>query len=228
MAFRDIFGTRYRRVKYSRRVNVPSRFRTPSRRNTRWKRSATLALLLIGLFLGALAEHGGSAISKVIRRTMVAALADPLNLLDERSPGGRGARVLLSIKGPHERVLPSVRDRQPPLGVPPGVGNPLSDLVPESFAPLPNDFPADLPATLPQDQVGGSPSFAPFFPALLGNPGSAPGGATTPNPPPPITSTPLPNNPITIVIPEPATWTMMLLGFLVIGAAARRRARRST
>jgi hypothetical protein len=175
----------------------------------RWKRVGLLVPVWGILLLVAVAELRGLPIGKVVKREIIAALKDPLNLLAERSPGGRGPGVLLSIKGPHERVLSTVRERESPLGIPPGAYNPVFNLIPEAFTQVPSA----LPGFLPQNQVIGSPSFAPFF---------MPGGAPTP-----ISSTPqsLPN-PGAIVVPEPAPWTIMVLGFLAIGVAARRRVRR--
>ena len=55
--------------------------------------------------------------------------------------------------------------------------------------------------------------------------GSGGGGSivsTTPDPGPPPPDTPDPTPPVGIV-PEPVTWTMMILGFALIGGAMRRR-----
>jgi len=189
----------------------------------------------MGLFFVAVAEHNSPALSKIIKRKIFAALKDPLNLLGERSPGGRGPRVLLSIKGPHERVLSTVRDRPPPLGIPPLVDNPVVATVPEIVASIPVMPPEyDIP---PQEQpVGpssfGAPPFLPFLPGALpnspgvtpGSPGVTPGDTPTPGSPlpPPTTS----DIPPTIALPEPATWAMMILGLFAIGVAARRQMRK--
>jgi hypothetical protein len=193
-----------------------------------------LVLIPVSLAFVAAIEHGNPAISKAIRRKIIAALKDPLNLLDERSPGGREPGVLLSIKRPHERVLSTVRERAPPLGVPPTVDNPLVAAAPEAVASIPI-VPPEFD-TLPQDQAATPPPFAPFFPfAPLDNPITPvgtptpiiPGGTPTPiipggTPTPPET----PGTPPTIIIPEPASWAMMILGLFAIAAAVRRRARK--
>jgi hypothetical protein len=221
----------------------------------RWKRSLLLVLALAGLFFIALAEDGGPASSKAITSEIIALLNDPLNLLDERSPGGRGSRVLLSIKGPHERVLSTVRERESPI--PPVVDNPAF-ATPEAVASIPM-IPPEY-ETPPSDQLIGSPSFPSFNPTTpLDYPNIAAGGAPTPNvpvapavssggaptsqapapPAGPADGTPapsarvpppaLPGTPPTpgiTVVPEPATWTMMILGLFAIGAGVRRGARK--
>ena len=222
---KNILGTRFTRVKLpSRRGDEPAQLHDmTARRSMRWKRTLALVLILVSLFFVVVAEHSDLALSEVIKRKVIAALKDPLTLFDERSPGPRGSGVLISIKGPHERVLSTVRERGSPLGILPVVDNPVSGLVPEAFASIPGAFAAS--EALPQDQVIGSP-FAPFFPAPFDNPGITPAGVPTPNSPtpPPISSTPEPlPNPGIIAIPEPATWTMMILGFLAFGVATRWR-----
>jgi hypothetical protein len=236
-AVKNISGNPFSRIKRSfRRGKEPARFHgAPARPGMRWKRTGSLALALVGLFFVAVAEHNSPAISKIIKRKIFAALKDPLNLLGERSPGERGPRVLLSIKGPHERVLSTVRERGTPL--PPAVlDSPDTTAAPEVFASIPVIPPEyDIP---PQDQSGspssfGSAPFAPFFPGAPPNssgitpsaPGVPPGDTPPPgSPPPPSTTSDIP--PVTITLPEPATWAMMILGLFAIGVAARRQMRK--
>jgi hypothetical protein len=230
-AVKNIFGRSFSRMKRPlRRGNEPTRLHgAPAGRSIRWKRTGLMALALAGLFFVAVAEHNSPAISKIIKRKIFAALKDPLNLLAERSPGGRGPRVLLSIKEPHERVLSTVRERQPPLDIPPVVDNRVAATVPEIVASIPMIPPEyDIP---PQDQATGpssfgAPPFLPFFPGTPPNsPGITPGDTPPPNSPSPPTSD-IPPNPVTISLPEPATWAMMILGLLAIGVAARRQMRK--
>lgn len=240
---KNIFGRHFSRVKpFSRRGDrPPPAHGVPAGRGAKW--AFLLVLIPVSLAFVAAVEHGNPAIGKAIRRKIIAALKDPLNLLDERSPGGRGPRMLLSIKGPHERVLSTVRERAPPLSIPPVAANPLVAAAPDAVASIPIAPPEF--ETLPQDQAVTPPPFAPFFPfAPLDNP-IVPGGTSTPispvGTPTPIipvgTPTPIipvgtptppetPGTPPTIIIPEPASWAIMILGLLAIGAAVRRRARK--
>ena len=221
----------------------------------RWKRSLLLVLALAGLFFVALAEHGDPATGEVIQREIIALLNDPFNLLDERSPGGRGPRVLLSIKVPHERVLSTVRERALPL--PPAVDNPAFatseavasiPIIPPEYETLPPDpvagapsFPSSLPTTpldYPNIVAGGAPTpNAPAptavssggapTPSVPAPPAASPGSPPTPNAPVPPPALPgAPLTPGTIVVPEPATWAMMILGLFVIGVGVRRRVRK--
>jgi PEP-CTERM motif len=196
---------------------LPQFHRIPAKRSVRWKRTLLLAPVLVGLFFVAVAEHSGLAINKMSAAGIIAALKDPLTLFAERSPGGRGSGALLPTKskpGPHERVLSAVREREPPLGIPSGVDNPVFTVTPGGLATS-NALPGDDP--LPGDQVAGSPSSAPRFPlAKFGDPERlAPAPTTLPNPG-------------ISAVPEPASWVMMILGFFAIGVAVRRRVRQQT
>jgi hypothetical protein len=171
-------------------------------------------------------------------------LKDPLDLLDERSPGERGPRVLLSIKEPHERVLSNVREREAPAAIPEGPA------VSGAFASIPI-VPPEYD-TAAADQFAGSPAFpffpngSRFFPGTTGGTstsGAPPPGAPPPDAPPgalppPETLTPPPDAPPpegpppgsppippTMVLPEPAPWTTMI-GLFGFGVAARRRVRK--
>jgi hypothetical protein len=205
-----------------------------ARRGRRWKRTLLLLPIFVSLIFVAVAERGHPAISKASGAAIVAALKDPLSLFADRSPGGRGSGALLSTKGakagPEERVLSSVRDRDPPLGT-----SPVLDDPPFAFDPADLGTGGVLPGggAPPQEPAIGSPSLSPFSPlAALGGPEFIPGGGGgTPPPgstPPPTTSTPgPPGGPGGIPgVPEPATWAMLILGFFAVGAALRRQARR--
>jgi len=234
------------------------------------KRALLLAGVLAGAVFATAAVQDGRAIGKVLRES-VAALKDPLSLIADRSPGARGSAALLLTKnGPHERVLSSVRDRDPV----PQQDNPFASGAPDQFAgsPLPTDgnplagtplggagspdftrpFSA-IPAVFPFTGAGSTPSStgaptpgngSPSIPGDASAPGAAlppinisspsnppSPGAPQPDPPPPGSPSPpdppgsplLPTPPTSI--PEPATWTMMVLGLLAAGASARRRCR---
>ena len=198
----------------------------PSGQDRRWKRALLLTPILLGLFFIA-AGPNGRAISKVLKAKVAYVLRDPLSLFAERSPGGRRPGALLSTKTgfkPHERVLPSVRERP--------------DTIPETGAPVfstPQDFESP-PGTLPEGQPGGPPAYGPPFsntpffypgPPPEGPPptGTPPGGTPPQGPPGTPTTPTTPSGPPTdtIPIPEPATWLMLVAGIVAIGAAARRR-----
>ena len=211
--------------------------------------------LLIGLFLGAMAGQGFSAVTRINLQAVLAALQDPLSLFAQRSPGKRASGKLhptKSIKGrPHERVLAAVRDRPaappgespnfgdvppssvtipiipPEYDVPPEgpviTGTPPFPLPPIPFVPIDNpgppiNTPAPPPGT-PEPPLG-----TPVPPPGTPPPGTPPPGTPPPGTPPPGTPTPPPESPpgIIITVPEPASWTMMLLGVLAIGVARRR------
>ncbi len=204
-----------------------------------------LSPLLTGLFVVSVAD-GGRAITRlkeIGQKDFLTALVDPLALLDERSPGYRGPGVLLSIKPdrPSERVLSTVRDREPALDNLPVVG---MDIPPEALTP-PGIIPGN--STLPQDTSLGTPFAPPFLPGPGGSPGFGftPGGPTPPNTPTPPGDTPPPGTPpgtppsdtptppgtpgtptpppIIITVPEPAPWTMMILGLFALAMTPRLR-----
>jgi hypothetical protein len=195
-----------------------------------WKRRLALAPLLIVLFLAGVAEFGSPAFSAASKRLLIAALEDslaalqdPLSLFAERSPGGRRAGALLSTKSkPHERVLSTVRERETPVEMPDD--GPVTSLA---FASVPIAAPE---YDSPHDQSVASLFFPPFFPNTPpGYSGFLPGAPPTATPPTPETPTPPPESPplsppVTIVLPEPASWTVMILGLIAI--AARRRVRK--
>ena len=148
-------------------------------------------------------------------------------LFDLRSPGNRIAGLLALNKhkpqlARHERALPKVRKSptSPLAGI---VGSPPASAVPPpppvANAPLytavTNAPPVGAP---PGDSIIGSPG---GFPAIS-PPGGGGGGVIIP---PVVTTTPptTPTPPITPTppVPEPASWAMMLIGFLLIGQVLR-------
>jgi hypothetical protein len=193
-----------------------------------WKRTLLLASVLAGVVLVGVVEYCDPAFSRVAMAEIVAALQDPLALFAERSPGRRDARALhplKSIKGPHERVLSTVRERP----VPPAVNLPVFAAVPEAVASIPIIPPQydTQPAgqiTPPVAFFPGPPAFFPGPPIFF--PPSPPSLPPTGVPPVTVVPPPTPETPppITIVLPEPATWAMMILGLFAIGL--RRRVRK--
>lgn len=209
---------------------------------------------LLGLFFVAVAEPGRS-ISRTVAHEILAALQDPLALFSQRSPGQRIAGRLLSTKGetgPHERVLSTVRDRE----APPAADNlaPLPDtvatipIIPPQYEVPPTDrtigpLPFMPPAPfIPTGFIpGGTPNppltdAPPNPPGNPNPPGSNPPGPNPPGPNPPPEGpnppglppdSPPPDVPPAIPIPEPSTWTLMLLGFFASVAAGRVRKRKT-
>ena len=158
----------------------------------------------------------------------LAVLPDPLSIMTARSPGERGHGAMFNIKQtkrprqlasvrprePRERVLSNVRERDPVAGVPAGD----LPITPGGF--VPDLAPVSPDALGPVGPGGGGDSFGPppVFPTGPG--GNIPG---VPGP----TPTPTPTTPVPAV-PEPATWAMMTLGFVITGLAVRRRKRTRT
>jgi hypothetical protein len=204
-----------------------------------WKRTLLLASVLAGLVIVGVVEYCDPAFSRVAMADIVAALQDPLALFAERSPGERGPRALLSIKsikGPHERVLSTVRERP----IPPAMDLPVFAAAPEAVASIPIIPPQY--DTQPVDRIFGPPpaAFFPGPPPMAFFPGPPPSVPVSPPTgpgvppvivvPPPTPETPVPPSvpetppPVTIVLPEPTTWAMMILGLFAIGL--RRRVRK--
>jgi hypothetical protein len=235
----NIFGTGLLRIPLTKRGDNPFH-RLTARHSAKRKRAFLLAPLLLGLSFAMIGQNR-EALSKVSRAMIVAALQDPLSLFSDRSPGERGPGALLSTKkGPHERVLSTVRDREPSSDLPPGTDNPIFSAIPPAFesnsTPLPGDqfigppasgppfsntpfsFPGPPPGIPPEGTPpggippGGPPPGGP--PPGGPPPGGPPGGPPPGGPPggPPPGTPPIP-------IPEPATLPIVILGLIAIGLA---------
>jgi hypothetical protein len=199
-------------------------------RGTGRKRIGLLVLTLMSLAVVEVTKEVSSANGKARLASIKAALKDPLNLFAERSPGERGLGALLSTKssrGPHERVLSEVRDRDVPTDMLPGVDT-------ADFNPIPGDPPdSAIPgiATSPGNQPFGSSPSTPFFPGA-GFPGATPQGLSAISNAPALL--PLQSDPVSLVdpqisgVPEPSTWVFMIIGFLAVGTALRRQVREKT
>jgi len=194
-------------------------------------------------------QYGYSFIerSKAAGMAIVEAIADPLAVFDQRSPGARGEAELRRSKKeralanhrerdagepvptdglPRERVLANTRERDNIL--PSGDDLQLPELFPGSEEML---FPA--PQAIPSGNVGGGrgPLFVPSVP--IGSGGSGGGNPDGPfEPTVPITPEPpvAPERPEPVVapIPEPMTWIMLILGFFAVGATIRHTQRKFT
>jgi len=164
--------------------------------------------------------HGLGAGISAASAAVTAALADPLAMFSDRSPGGRAAGALTQTKGPRERVASNVRHRPPPPKPQTPVERVLTSL--RERPPIGADVPdlpfGAVPPYVPPVEVAGPPGSPPIgFPLFPGVPplGCCSTGGPTPPVIPPVTP---PGG-----VPEPATWAMMLIGFFSVGAAMRRR-----
>jgi hypothetical protein len=152
------------------------------------------------------------------------------SLFDSRSPGERMAGLLANMKQKrqpalHQRALPKMRK---PV-------NPLAGIV----GAVPTAPPLDAPVIAqPLDKVvNGTPSgpvaISPPPGGVVGGPGGGFPGVFVPGgggggviiPPPavnPPVTPPVVIPPTTSGVPEPGSWAMMLIGFVLIGSAVRR------
>lgn len=202
-------------------------------RNFRWVRpeAAAILLLLVATTLGLSGlgifskapgiSSGTEALAKA--RDALAKASDMAAMLAERSPGARTTAELTKTKRkhlasqPHERALGKIRRPVLPSqflkALAPGLETadvpPVVDLNPLIGPIAP---PITLAEISPGDTLAGPPG--PGFPGIP----IAGGGGSIFSPPP--TNTP----PIILppAVPEPATWAMMLLGFLGLGVQLRR------
>jgi hypothetical protein len=148
------------------------------------------------------------------------------SLFEARSPGERLAGALASLKQKrqpllHERALPKVRRPLSPLAAIVAAPPPPIATVPVFEAvggPKPGGPGVPVALTTPP---GGGPVVFPFTPLPGGGGGVIlpPPTTITPPPGPPI----VPTTPTPSGVPEPGSWAMMLLGFVLIGGALRRK-----
>jgi hypothetical protein len=144
-------------------------------------------------------------------------------MLAERSPRARPDGALVNLKHKkavlHERALPKIRG---PIAPQPTPFEALAGPPPIALPP-----PAPLFATVagtptPIPPVGGGPGGPPVLSDIPLPGGGGGGGGFTP---PPITTAevPPPITPTTPAVPEPASWSIMLLGFALVGFALKRQ-----
>ena len=202
-------------------------------RNFRWVRPEAAAILLLlvattiglsglGVFSKAIGISSGTeALAKA--RDALAKASDMAAMLAERSPGARTTAELTKTKRkhlasqPHERALGKIRRPVLPSqflkALAPGLET--ADLPPVvDLNPLigPTAPPITLAEISPGDTLAGPPG-----PSSPGIP-IAGGGGPIFSPPPMNTPPPI----LPPAVPEPATWAMMLLGFLGLGVQLRR------
>jgi hypothetical protein len=159
------------------------------------------------------------------------AIADPLSVFAERSPGTRAAGALAQSK-PARKVVPG------PVGLPAnsprrstptqGAGAEIGPGIAPSFEAIDLGLPGEETSAEGVD-------FAPFDTGPfargrtgtgfaidgLGGGGIGGGGLVPPSTPGGV-PLPDPTNPVSAV-PEPQTWLMMMVGFFLLGAALRSR-----
>ena len=162
-----------------------------------------------------------SAVSQLGNATGIAALQampDPLTLMQSRSPGARPAGWK-TTKGP--RLSIPLEPRKPHVEQPGEQSRILVSDQPLAFE-RPSVF-TDTSLNLPVEP------FAPVALTSLSDLGSAVASREnskslqgTPVLGGGISTVPISVVPVTTPVPEPATWAMMLLGFLLIGFAMRR------
>ncbi len=186
-------------------------------------RKIACALALVGLCVPFAMPGLGHGKSAGVGALMKQAITDPLSLLAARSPGQRNDARLVSTKQRHSPVI---------AGVPEEFVSPHA-AMPAAFSPSPQTL-ADAPSSAfpsPADDIAPRFGQAPGVP-LQDGPGPrvygggwpgliipiGSGGATTPFRPVVGSDTPfLPG------IPEPSSWSMLVIGFLLVGARIRAR-----
>jgi len=186
------------------------------------KYAVAAGLLLVSLPLGYAASDGSKAHSFV-----AAALADPLAVLEGRSPGERTTGKLAQSKRPKvapntslkpsERVLANVRTRPTtPAASEGGAQGPLAALPGLLDAPAaPQGALAETTPTTPVASIGGVGGGLPVIPGVVASGGGAPGSTGN--------AAEIPT--AVAPVPEPAAWFMMITGFLLVGMSLRWRQR---
>jgi len=135
-------------------------------------------------------------------------------LLDDRSPGDRTAAELTKTKkkAPEERALGKITKPEPP----PEFVEAIAPVPPPTLAEVP-PFPVALAGLGPLVEIPPLPPGGGGFITTTDTGGGGAGGTDNPEKPP--------ENPPPPVVPEPATWATMLLGFGLTGWLMRRRRR---
>ena len=152
-----------------------------------------------------------------------------LAMMTDRSPGGRSKGELTKLKQtkvaePRERALGKITKPEPPKEFAEAIAPPAPKLAePTQFAPAI----ANLGQLLVPPPPGGGGGI--IVPPQAPPPGGG-GGTPPPQEPPPENPPPEhpPEHPTPPVVPEPATWASMLLGFGITGLMIRRRRRTFT
>jgi hypothetical protein len=141
-----------------------------------------------------IAGPGKHGIIAELKGRIVAALVDPLALLDKRSPGRRNPGALHLTKSgvrPHERVLADVRQREPDPDLVPGAERPaIVNIAPAAVAPSgapPGNISGIGGNGYPMPGIiGAAPGF-PWFGTAFGGapvaPGTPPGNGGNPGSP---------------------------------------------
>jgi len=145
-------------------------------------------------------------------------------MLAERSPGARPDGALVNLKHKkavlHVRALPKIRG---PIAPQPTPFEALAGPPPPIALPPPAPLFATVAGTpTPIPPVGGGAGGPPVLSDIPLPGGGGGGGGFTP---PPITTAevPPPTTPTTPAVPEPASWSIMLLGFALVGFALKRQ-----
>lgn len=228
------------KVRSLRRLSASSRARrekraAAKRRLTYLGSAAGVAIVLAApLSIAAFMNMGSSVPGIEAAKSFLAMMTD-------RSPGDRTKAELTKTKQaklpdvPEQRALGKITKPEPPKefieAIAPTVAKPVEEFAPAlaALGPL---------LVTPPPGGGGGIIIPPQSPPGGGG-GTPPGGGTTPpenpppeNPPPenPPPENPPPENPPPEqppVVPEPATWATMLLGFGVTGLVMRRRRRKA-
>lgn len=175
--------------------------------------AAPLVILVAGLVV----SHGDSRLGNRLGQA-IGSFRTIAEMLADRSPGKRAEGMLISLKPPrrpaiHERALAKVRKPIPAIlqGPLDGVAAPSSG--PQALPINPGSAPiyqivsgGAPPAGLPLDRVPGG------GPIGIGGPGTPTLLPASPSGPTGLLASP---------VPEPASWTMYLLGFALVGASLR-------